>query len=91
MEFAQQYMTEEKLCDVLGITKNEIKSRRDRKIFRRGIHYQAFGSRTYMYSYPLILDLIDNIDTPEIHERNIRNYLRAKEVRTFKTPTAIAA
>ena len=88
MEFHQQYMTDEMLCEKLGITKGEIKSRRDRGIFKRGIHYQVFGSRTFMYSYPLILDLIDNIDTPEIHERNVQNYLRAKAARNIKTPIA---
>jgi hypothetical protein len=60
---------------IVGKSSSTLKKWRLNGTLKRGIHWVRVNERSTLYNRDLLIDLVANFETPELHERAISNFL----------------
>jgi hypothetical protein len=64
-------------AQIVGRSPWTLKKWRQNGVLKRGIHWVASTPKSTLYNRELLIDLVANFNTPELHEIAIRNFLAA--------------
>ena len=69
-----EFVSPDRLCQILDISRSTCKRRRLEGVWIEGIHWVRINCRTVRYNLPLIRDWLVNQATPHVHQRAIEAY-----------------